>query len=162
MSFADALSATASTSYRLALDRGVAAFVDKFKKKCQDKAKEGFFLAEETYAFSVEVEGAQAYPVVHYNQPNAAGVVLKQCVAEKKDKFRSKLEEEINALGFKQSTCTIAWPGQNPQMHPHLFAQHSFTAGSITINAKWPPEPAVKRERAASPQTDGRRVRSRS
>lgn len=121
-SFADALSATASATLKASRDQALATLVDEFKAECQAKAAQGYFKAEVKYKLSF------GYPGVKMQSKTVA---IKPCVKEVSADFEKQLNDDINALGFKNVSINVNWPDTLAAF---------IACGTVSINAEWSPK----------------------
>ena len=161
MAFVNALSATASVTLQRSKEEAVTKFINRFKTACQERSGKGFFSAEGTYGFTIDkADGRNPNP---YQHANANNIIIKECVYNDRNAFKTALDTELTGLGFKDATVTITWPDSGA-LQPYYALNNGYghrMDGSVKIKATWPSkpssEPRVKRERDdASPATSGR------
>jgi hypothetical protein len=125
-SFADGLTATASVAVRDGLRKSVKEFVDQFKERCTDRAKAGFFSADVTFWYVVtDNEPARpARPMNRFVSPGEKRTEMPVCVVVQHQEFEKMLKSDIEALGFKETSCTVVSPAVG-------------IVNSIKITASW-------------------------
>ena len=127
-SFADGLTATASVAVRDGLRKSMKEFVDQFKERCTDRAKAGFFSADATFLYVVtDSEPARPARFGQFVSPGEKRTDLPVCVVVQHQEFEKMLKSDIEALGFKETSCTVVLPA----------GPAAGALGRIKITASW-------------------------
>ena len=134
MSFVRGLSNTATSARDQSREQAVAAFVDKFKDKCERRSRDGFFSAQEVYHFNIGKASAardhEPLRLGRFAAPRSLKTLgptcfckrdeivnVNQCVAEGKAEFKKRAAEpktrnkEGKNMRYRRSTrhgCAVA------------------------------------------------------